>query len=92
MSGYKILVVEDEAIAALSLKEILQRFGYTVTALAANKEETYCALEQTVPDLVLMDIHLDEKEEGIEIGKKIFLELYYIRGILCLYCYTAPRI
>lgn len=74
MSPYKILVVEDESIAALSLKESLENLAFEVTALASNKAEALDALGHTMPNLVLMDINLEGKEDGIEIGKKILQE------------------
>ena len=77
MSAYKILVVEDEAISAFSLKETLEEEGYIVSGLAANSQEALQELALCVPQLVLMDIHLEEKEEGIRLGKQI-MEQYKV--------------
>ncbi len=74
MSGYKILVVEDESLAAIALKETLEGFGYKVTGLAMTGREALEEVRRVQPDLVLMDIHLEEKEEGIGAGKKIMQE------------------
>ena len=76
MSLSKILVVEDEGIAALSLKETLEGLGFEVTATAANGREALEAVQENMPDLVLMDIHLEEKEEGIALGKQLMQEYY----------------
>lgn len=74
MKPYRILVVEDESIAALSLKENLENFGYEVTGIAASKEEALKEIEEELPDLVLLDINLDEKEAGIEVGRQLLKE------------------
>ncbi len=71
MGGYKILIVEDEIIAAMALQETLERSGHTVTAVANTAQEALDALAVAVPDLVFMDINLEEKDDGIIIGKKI---------------------
>lgn len=71
MEGYKILIVEDEIIAALSLKETLERSGHVVTDVATTSTEAMASLESELPDLVLMDINLEDKDDGIIIGKSI---------------------
>lgn len=71
MRKYRILVVEDESLAAFALKETLEGFGHEVTGLATTAEEALKEVQEMQPDLVLMDIHLDEKEGGIIAGKQI---------------------
>lgn len=71
MSKYRILVVEDESLAAFALKETLEGFGHEVTGLATTAGEALKEVQEMLPDLVLMDIHLDEKEGGITAGKQI---------------------
>ncbi|AHM60157.1 response regulator receiver sensor signal transduction histidine kinase [Flammeovirgaceae bacterium 311] len=88
MSLSRILIVEDEGIAALSLKETLESLGFGVTGLAANGQEALAAVQDTLPDLVLMDIHLEEKEEGIALGRQLMEE--YALPVVFLTAYADP--
>lgn len=67
----KILIVEDESIIALNIKEILMSFGYTVVGIAANSEKAFRLVESKHPDLILMDITLQDREDGIMLAEKI---------------------
>ena len=71
----KILVVEDEAIILLQLEEILHAIGYTVAGLAASGEDAIEKARRLKPDLVLMDIVMPGRMNGIEAAKIITEEL-----------------
>jgi PAS domain S-box-containing protein len=71
MSQKKILIVEDEMIVALDLKNRLTKLGYTVPALAASGEEALAMLANMQPDLVLMDIKLTGKMDGVTAARQI---------------------
>ncbi len=62
----QILVVEDERIVAEDIKMSLQRLGYSVSGTAISGEEAVKKAEEMQPDLVLMDIVLRGKMDGIE--------------------------
>jgi PAS domain S-box-containing protein len=64
-----ILVVEDEVIVALDLKRCLQEMGYQVTQVVATGEEAVEVVKKKRPNLVLMDIRLQGKMNGIEAAK-----------------------
>jgi PAS domain S-box-containing protein len=64
----KILIVEDEAIIAIDLKSCLEQLGYTVLAHVDSAEKALKLAEQDPPDLVLMDIVLKGRMDGIEAG------------------------
>jgi PAS domain S-box-containing protein len=61
-----ILVVEDEAIIARDIKQTLERLGYRVLAPVASGQQALDAIVAHRPDLVLMDIHIQGKLDGIE--------------------------
>lgn len=65
MTPARILVVEDEAILANDCKDQLERLGYCVLGLAASAEEAILKTEALQPDLILMDIRLRGKMDGI---------------------------
>ncbi|GGD74345.1 hypothetical protein GCM10011514_43020 [Emticicia aquatilis] len=72
MESLKILIVEDELIAANDLKETLELTGHTITAIARDLEEVTKAVVDILPDIALMDIKLKgSKEDGISIAKKL---------------------
>jgi PAS domain S-box-containing protein len=71
MAGKRILVVEDEIITARDIKECLQDNGYVVPAIASSGEEAIIKVEEENPDLVLMDIMLKGKMDGIETAQQI---------------------
>jgi PAS domain S-box-containing protein len=61
-----ILIVEDERIVAKDLQQTLSGMGYTVLGLAASGEEALARAQPQRPDLVLMDIRIKGKLDGIE--------------------------
>ncbi len=71
MTRPQILIVEDEAIIASNLQNTLERLGYDVPALAFSGEEAIAQTAATHPDLVLMDIKLQGKVDGIEAAEEI---------------------
>ncbi len=71
----KILVVEDEKIIAINLKESLESLGYTVPAIAASGEKAIEKATEFRPDLVLMDIWLKGNMDGIEAAQQIWEHL-----------------
>lgn len=79
-----ILLVEDEAILAFTLKRILESAGYEVIGTAAFGEDAVKAAESRRPDIVLMDIFLQGKMNGIEaaaiIKKKADIPIIFITG------------
>ncbi len=71
MAGERILVVEDEGIVAEDIKDILKSLGYSVCNVASSGEEAIAKTGETRPDLVLMDIMLDGKKDGVEAAEQI---------------------
>jgi CheY-like chemotaxis protein len=67
----RILIVEDEALVAEDLKEMLLGFGYEVPGIAYSGEEAIALADKHRPDLVLMDINLTGKMDGITAGEEI---------------------
>lgn len=66
-----ILIVEDERITAEDMKETLLHFGYHVPAIAATGESAVEKAGEHRPDLILMDIFLAGKMNGIEAAEQI---------------------
>ena len=66
MSQAKILIAEDTRIVALDIQSRLRDWGYAVPAVVSSAEEAICKAAETGPDLMLMDIKLKGKMDGIE--------------------------
>lgn len=66
MDRKRIMIVEDESITAMSIKSSLKDAGYDVTSVVSTAEEAVMKAEEDQPDLVLMDIVLNGKMDGIE--------------------------
>ena len=71
MQNNKILVVEDENIIALEIMNRLENLGYEVPAIVSSGESAIEKTEEFSPDIILMDIRLRGKCDGIEAAKKI---------------------
>jgi len=72
MSKKRIMVVEDEAITSMRIKNSLEEMGYAVTATVFSGEVALTKAAEDRPDLVLMDIVLDGKMDGIEAAGQIY--------------------
>jgi PAS domain S-box-containing protein len=71
MSKAQILVVEDEAIVAKDIQNTLTKLGYQVPAIAVSGKSALEKVTEFQPDLVLMDIVLKGKMDGIETADRI---------------------
>jgi PAS domain S-box-containing protein len=67
----KAILVEDEAIVALDIKNMLTMLGYEVIGIAKTGEDAVKAVLEKKPDFVLMDIGLKGDIDGIEAAKRI---------------------
>jgi len=67
----KIMVVEDEWIIAEQLCKNLKEIGYTVCSTAMTGDDVIRKAEVDRPDLILMDIVLKGKMDGIEAAARI---------------------
>lgn len=66
----RVLVVENEEIVALDLRECLEGSGYVVRS-ARSGEEAIGIAREFKPDAVVIDIRLDGKMDGIETAATI---------------------
>ena len=65
------MIVEDEAIVAEDIHNSLQGLGYTISAVVSSGEEAIRKIEESKPDLALMDIVLKGDMDGIEAASQI---------------------
>jgi len=66
MKKAKIMIVEDDFIICEQTKTIVESIGYEVIATAGTAEEAIQKAAELRPDIILMDIQLKDKMDGIE--------------------------
>ena len=71
MSKTNILVVEDESIVAKDIQLSLKKLGYNVLGIFSNGMDAVSFVEETRPDIILMDIMLKGEMSGIEAADQI---------------------
>ncbi|MDE3253200.1 MAG: DNA-binding response regulator [Bacteroidota bacterium] len=71
MKSIKILIIEDEVLIAEHMKYYLTGFGFSEIFLAHSKKTALELLAITKPDIVLLDLHLQEPKDGIDIARVI---------------------
>ncbi len=71
MQKIKIQIVEDESIFARDLEYQLVSMNFSVVSISDTGEQAIKEAEKVVPDLILMDIRLKGKIDGIETSQKI---------------------
>lgn len=67
----RILIVEDEPILALELKEDLQDLGFEISDVVTDGDMVLRSFLRDRPDIVLMDIRLQGFRDGIESATQI---------------------
>ncbi len=67
----KILIVEDEELYSDQLEMIIEQLGYTHINTVDNSNEAMISIKEDVPDLILMDIHIQGEHDGIELADMI---------------------
>ncbi len=66
-----VMIVEDEAIIALDIKDILKRSGYNVSAVVGSGTDAITKAKELKPDLILMDVMLGKGINGIQAAAAI---------------------
>ena len=66
-----VFIVEDELIEAQDISQTLEKHGYAITGIARTGELALEALMKKQPDLVLMDMHLAGKMDGVDTAERI---------------------
>ena len=63
------LVVEDEALVAMMVEEILSDAGFAKVTLSRTTDEALATLREAMPDLVMLDVHLADRDDGWAIAE-----------------------
>lgn len=71
MSVIKILVAEDDILHAARLEMLLEQLDYSLVGICTNIADTLKKFKENDPDLVILDITLDGRNDGIELARQI---------------------
>jgi two-component system, response regulator PdtaR len=78
----RILIIEDEQITAQLIRKMLENLGYSIAGIIASGEEALANVGTIKPDLIIMDITLAGKIDGIEaasfINKNFGIPIVYL--------------
>ena len=66
MNKGKILIVEDDPLIAMTMREALTLVGFEVTGTAASVSQALSLAETTKPDLAIFDVRLAGRRDGVE--------------------------
>lgn len=67
----RVFIVEDESLVAMDLEERLMKMGYEVCGMADNGIDALAGIVVQHVDLVLMDIHLRDGMDGVDVAGKL---------------------
>ena len=71
MAHIKVGIVEDEMLIGEGIAEALTQFGYIPTEPAVSYTEALEMINRDQPDILLIDIQLSGKKDGIDLARKI---------------------
>lgn len=66
-----VLLVEDEAIVAVTLKRALELAGYSVPRVISRGSEAASAVAEHTPDFIVLDVRLADRVTGLEAALRI---------------------
>lgn len=88
LAGVRVLVLEDEALIALTLMDTLRELGCTIVGPASSAPAALDRLEQVTPDLAILDVNLGGSSSA-PVAKAL-----RARGVPFVYCtgYAEPAL
>ncbi|MEM7664890.1 MAG: response regulator transcription factor [Pseudomonadota bacterium] len=66
-----VVVVENDRIIARDLASIVESLGHKVAGVASNFADAVAIVDETSPDIVLLDIHIDGDRDGIAVAGEL---------------------
>lgn len=80
----RIVIVEDDALVAMGMQIYLESCGHQVMSTPATGDQAVEAVAAAPPDLVLMDVRLRGRMDGIETARAILahhdLPIVFVSG------------
>ena len=66
-----VLVVEDDAVLGLTIEQALLDAGVAQVVLSASTEEALRRLREERPDVIVLDVHLADRDDGWAIAELV---------------------
>jgi two-component system, response regulator PdtaR len=76
----RIAIIEDEALVALEIEDHLTDAGHEVVGTADTLGDAVKLIQETQPDLALVDIQLAEGSSGLDVAREL-----NARGVPCVF-------
>jgi len=70
-NGKTLMIVEDEVLVALILRDELEDAGYQVLDLTDRRDEAIEVAKASQPDLALVNIQLAGNDDGVELAENL---------------------
>ena len=74
MTNLRILAIEDDFVHADAIRSHVEALGYILIDVVKDTAEFKRLVTATKPDLLLLDIHLNQQVDGIELTREISKE------------------
>jgi CheY-like chemotaxis protein len=71
LNGKRVFIVEDEMIQAVILEKTIEKFGFEIVGRAKSGEKAIKMIEELRPDIITMDIQLEDTIDGINVADKV---------------------
>ncbi len=83
------LIVEDEAVSARDLKDIMQHLGHKVCGVASSYDQAVSLADACKPEIALLDIKLKSKLSGVDVAR--YLREHHTLPIVFLTSRSDPQ-
>lgn len=83
-----ILIVEDDALIASSIQEVLEELGFSVAGIASSGTEALSLASHEPTDLALVDIRLAGPMDGVDLAGEL-RRRFNVRSIFLSGAFTA---
>jgi DNA-binding LytR/AlgR family response regulator len=78
MRKLRIFILEDEVVTQEVLRAALEDFGYEVCGMADNAEQALYDIQQTRPELVMLDIMVNADKNGIWFARQLEIPFIFL--------------
>lgn len=87
--GRRVLLVEDDAIIAIHLGQIVERLGGEVAGITARVEQALLLIDRDTPDAAILDVNLGHGRDSYPVARALaergvpflFITGYGARGV-----------
>lgn len=66
-----ILIVEDDAVISLTIEQALLDAGVSTVEICPTTDEALAALRRKQPDVIVLDVHLADRDDGWAIAELV---------------------